>query len=100
MMNLNETKDSSITVPPIPSLQFNFTVGGNETGNPMDTTRTSSWLDQDGQKSHIEAMRIKKHFTTQTSLMLRNNETSFVGAFAVSQELRTTKKSPLSCLLQ
>ncbi|KAL0489463.1 mannose-1-phosphate guanyltransferase beta [Acrasis kona] len=49
------------------------------------------------ERSKWEAMRLKKHFTVQSSLMLKENETTYVGAFAVSTELRTVKKSPLSC---
>lgn len=52
----------------------------------------------DDQKSRWEAMRLKKHFTVQTSMLLKPNETSYVGAFAVSTELRTVKRSPVSFL--
>jgi hypothetical protein len=51
------------------------------------------------QKSRWEAMRLKKHFTVQTSLLLKENKPTYVGAFSVSTELRTVKKSPLSCNL-
>jgi hypothetical protein len=48
-------------------------------------------------KSKLDAMRLKKHFTLQTNLLLKPNETQFVGAFSVSTELKTIKKSPFSC---
>ena len=49
------------------------------------------------QKSKWEAMRLKKHFTVQTNLLLKPNKTTYVGAFNVSTELRTIKRSPISC---
>lgn len=51
------------------------------------------------ERSKWEAMRLKKHFTVQSSLMLKEDETTYLGAFAVATELRTVKKSPLSCTI-
>jgi len=55
-------------------------------------------VDEEYNQSKWKAMRLKKHFTVQTNLMLKENETAYVGSFAVSSELRTIKKSPLSFL--
>jgi hypothetical protein len=60
----------------------------------MSATLGEPYYDE---RSKWEAMRLKKHFTVQSSLMLKENETTYVGAFAVATELRTIKKSPLSC---
>eukprot|EP00761_Pharyngomonas_kirbyi_P012873 gb/GECH01012900.1/.p1 GENE.gb/GECH01012900.1/~~gb/GECH01012900.1/.p1 ORF type:complete len:223 (+),score=29.04 gb/GECH01012900.1/:1-669(+) len=49
-------------------------------------------------RSRWDAMRLKKHFAVQTTVMLKENEPSFAGAFAASTELRTVKKSPFSFL--
>ncbi|KAG2379079.1 hypothetical protein C9374_007717 [Naegleria lovaniensis] len=49
--------------------------------------------------SKYEAMRIKKHFTTSTNLLIRElNTPHFVGSFSNSTELKTIRKSPLSFL--
>lgn len=48
-------------------------------------------------KSRWEAMRLKKHFTIQTNLLLKPNEPTYVGAFSASTELKTVKKSPFAC---
>ncbi len=61
----------------------------------MSATLGEPYYDE---RSKWEAMRLKKHFTVQSSLMLKENETTYVGAFAVATELRTVKKSPLSCM--
>lgn len=48
--------------------------------------------------SRVESMRIKKNFTLQTSLMLREEDTTaYVGSFALGTELRRVHRSPLSC---
>lgn len=60
----------------------------NDLSNSMLGSGSSKW----------RSMRLKKHFTVQTSLLLKENEPAYVGAFAVSSELRTVKKSPLSFL--
>lgn len=51
----------------------------------------------DETKSRWEAMRLKKHFTIQTNILLKPNEPTYVGAFSASTELKTVKKSPFAC---
>ncbi|EFC47175.1 predicted protein [Naegleria gruberi] len=47
--------------------------------------------------SKYEAMRIKKHFTTSTNLLIKEfDKPHFVGSFSNSTELKTIRKSPLS----
>jgi hypothetical protein len=65
--------------------------------SPQNAFDDEELYDEDSQ-SKWKAMRLKKHFTVQTSLLLKEGETSYVGAFATSSELRTIKKSPLSFL--
>lgn len=49
--------------------------------------------------SKYQAMRIKKHFTASTNLLIRElNTPHFVGSFANSTELKAIRKSPLSFL--
>ncbi|KAL9657370.1 hypothetical protein ABK040_014359 [Willaertia magna] len=44
-----------------------------------------------------EAMRIKKHFTTSTNLLIKEyDKPYFIGSFSNSTELRNIKKSPFS----
>jgi len=49
-------------------------------------------------KSSIQAIRLRKHFTCQTQLMVQPNEPTYVGAFAMSTDIRTVRQSPLRAL--
>eukprot|EP01080_Neovahlkampfia_damariscottae_P003923 gene3923-7134_t len=49
-------------------------------------------------KSRWESMRLKKHFTFQTNVLLKPNQPTYVGAFSSSTELQTVKRSPFSYL--
>jgi hypothetical protein len=73
-------------------------VDQNETKKPLlEMSTTLGEPPYYDERSKWEAMRLKKHFTVQSNLMLKENETTYLGAFAVATELRTVKKSPLSC---
>jgi hypothetical protein len=63
----------------------------------IENEKTNNINQQYENNSRWESMRLKKHFTVQTNLLLKPNETQFVGAFSVSTELKTIKKSPFAC---
>nr|QRZ58738.1 general secretion pathway protein D [Malawimonas jakobiformis] len=47
-------------------------------------------------RSRLVSMRIRKNFALQTSVMLKENQATYVGAFAISNELKTIRRGPLS----
>eukprot|EP00698_Gefionella_okellyi_P003177 TRINITY_DN12974_c0_g1_i1.p1 TRINITY_DN12974_c0_g1~~TRINITY_DN12974_c0_g1_i1.p1 ORF type:complete len:201 (-),score=43.59 TRINITY_DN12974_c0_g1_i1:106-708(-) len=49
-------------------------------------------------RSRLTSMRLRKNFTLQTSLMLKEGQTTYAGSFALASELKTLKQGPLSFL--
>lgn len=49
-------------------------------------------------KSSIQAIRLRKHFTCQTQLLVQPNEPTYVGAFAMSTDIRKIRTSPLKAI--
>ncbi len=90
-----EDSESHALIPNIPSLSSKNNSPSSPQISMSPTLNTSDLFTFRG-KSKWEAMRLNKHFTIQTTLLLKPNTPTYVGAFSVAQELRTTKRSPFS----